>query len=360
MAGISARSPNSLIDKITVVMPGRNEAASVDEAVESLFAQTRLPDEIILADGCSTDGTADLFMKHSGRGIPMKVVRNEAIYVGGGRNIGARTAQHELVAHMDFGNRADERWLESMVKPFEDDPTLDYLGGIYLPRIDGRFERVCATVVFFFDTMAMTMTREEIESAVGDQLETSLPGGMCMAYRRDIWQRAGGFAEWAKRGQDRLFGLRVRHLEGKISTSLDPIIHFNMPSSVRGLYLHRFRYGLWEARLGLPRDRFKRLFRWYACAAVILAAIGYVAWQALVPAIVVLAVGYTYRVAWRNLDRIAQASGQPFEAGSRLLACAILFARDAGILLGNILGTLDRFARPRWRRMVRSYIEEGK
>ena len=64
--------------KVTVVMPVRNDARSVAATMESLFAQTRLPDEIVVADGCSTDDTVKRIEAFGDRGVPIRVVRNES------------------------------------------------------------------------------------------------------------------------------------------------------------------------------------------------------------------------------------------------------------------------------------------
>ena len=42
---------------VSVVIPTYNAGAYVDEALASVFAQTRLPQEVIVVDDASTDGT---------------------------------------------------------------------------------------------------------------------------------------------------------------------------------------------------------------------------------------------------------------------------------------------------------------
>src|SRR5262245_58014683 len=46
--------------KITVIVPAYNEAASIADTIKSIQNQTLPPDEIIIVDDCSTDGTGDL------------------------------------------------------------------------------------------------------------------------------------------------------------------------------------------------------------------------------------------------------------------------------------------------------------
>lgn len=45
---------------ISVVMPVYNEAANIISTLEALYSNTVLPDEVIVADGGSTDNTVQL------------------------------------------------------------------------------------------------------------------------------------------------------------------------------------------------------------------------------------------------------------------------------------------------------------
>jgi hypothetical protein len=72
-----------------------------------------------------------------------------------------------------------------------------------------------------------------------------------------------------------------------------------------------------------------------------------------------LIAAYVYVGAWRKLDVLTRLTGKPFSSRQRLWAVVILFVRDAAVLSGNLLGTLDRLVRPRWRRMTREYLEAG-
>jgi GT2 family glycosyltransferase len=340
--------------KVTVVMPVRNNGSQVDATLESVFAQTRLPDEIVVADGCSTDDTVERIEAFGNRGVPIRVVRNESLFAGGGRNAATRAASHDLLVGMDSGNRADPKWLESMVKPFEEDPALDYLGGVFYPILDTWFERTSGAVIYFIDCLGMTWSREELER----KAPVGLPGGLCMAYRRSIWERAGGFAEWARRGQDRLFSLRIQKIGGKISMSLDAVIYHHMARSTGEAFDRHFLYGVWAARIGLPIPRFLRLARIYAVGVALAVASLFV--PRLFWVMPFLVAAYIYVGAWRKLDILAKATGKPFSMKQRLWAIVLLFVKDAAVLAGNTLGSLDRLVRPRWRRMTREYLEAGR
>jgi glycosyltransferase involved in cell wall biosynthesis len=336
-------------------MPVRNDADRVADTLDSLFAQSRLPDEVVVADGCSTDDTVERIKAYSGRGVPIHVVPNQSLFCGGGRNAATRAASNDVLITLDLGNRADPGWLEAMAREFEQDPELDYLGGVFYPILDTSYGRVSGAIIYFDDCVGMSWSREELER---NKPQNALPGGLCMAYRRSIWERAGEFSEWARKGQDRLFSHRIQRINGKIDMSLDAVMHHHMGHSLRDDFNRHYLYGLWIARTALPRARFWRLFTTYALGVLLLAASFFLPWLLMLAPVLVLI--YVYVGAWRKLDILAKLTGEPFSMKERLCAIAVLFVKDAAVLSGNIIGSIDRLVRPRWRRMSRQYLEEGR
>jgi GT2 family glycosyltransferase len=323
--------------------------------MDTLFAQTRLPDEIVVADGESTDETIARVMEYADRGVPIRIVNNESHYVGGGRNAGTRAASHEIVAIMDMGNRADPGWLEAMLQPFIDDPDVEYVGGIWYPMLDSWFARVSGAVIYFEDCLGMTWDFEEL---LRNLPPDPLPGGMSMAYRKPIFERAGGFSEWLKKGQDRLFSYRVRKIGGKIQMSLKAVMYHHMADSFGEVWGRHFHYGLWAARVALPRRRFRKLSLVYGSGLLLLALSLAFPWL-LVP-MAILALAYMYVGAWRKLFILTKATGEPFSLKQWFYSPLVLFARDAAVLSGNILGGIDRLTRPKWRRLTHDYSEHGR
>jgi len=84
------RNPPSL----TVIIPTLNENAYLPCLLDALCQQTRLADEIIVADAGSTDGTAELAIS---RGV--KVIPGGMPAVG--RNAGARAAKGDYLLFLD-------------------------------------------------------------------------------------------------------------------------------------------------------------------------------------------------------------------------------------------------------------------
>ena len=89
---------------ISVVIPGYNGAQFIQEALESVLAQTRLPQEIIVVDDASTDGTPDL-VESFAKGAPLSVrlIRLNKNSGGPARpmNVGVDAASADYIALLD-------------------------------------------------------------------------------------------------------------------------------------------------------------------------------------------------------------------------------------------------------------------
>jgi glycosyltransferase involved in cell wall biosynthesis len=104
---------------VSVVLPTFNRRGFLQQAVESVLAQTRPADELIVVDDGSTDDTADLL---AGYGDRLMVIRQDNRGVSAARNAGIRRAKGAFVALLD----SDDYWLpeklEAQLSFFERHP----------------------------------------------------------------------------------------------------------------------------------------------------------------------------------------------------------------------------------------------
>ncbi|MDE2181834.1 MAG: glycosyltransferase family 2 protein [Alphaproteobacteria bacterium] len=96
---------------VSVVIPAHNAADTLGRALESVFAQTRPPQEVIVVDDGSTDATGDVARSYAARGVNIlaRPVREGA---AAARNAGVRAATGDWVAFLD----ADDEWLPSKLE----------------------------------------------------------------------------------------------------------------------------------------------------------------------------------------------------------------------------------------------------
>ena len=122
--------------KVSLVVPVRNEAATIEELVDSIAGQTRPPDEVVIVDGGSLDGTAGRARAATHDDGTVRVIEAGPATPGRGRNVGIAAARHEWIALTDAGIRLDPRWLEELLAAAARNPSAGVVYGNYEPVID--------------------------------------------------------------------------------------------------------------------------------------------------------------------------------------------------------------------------------
>lgn len=111
---------------ISVVVPCHNYARFLPDALESIYAQTVQPLEVIVIDDGSSDGSADIAESYH---ADVRVIRQEKQGISGARNAGVGAARGDLIAFLD----ADDLWLDDSLATrlavFRDDPSTDCVFG---------------------------------------------------------------------------------------------------------------------------------------------------------------------------------------------------------------------------------------
>jgi glycosyltransferase involved in cell wall biosynthesis len=121
---------------VSVIIPIFNRKRYLSEAIESVLSQTVLPDEVIVIDDGSTDGSVEIV-----KGFPsVRYHYQPNSGVSAARNQGVKLAQGNFFAFLD----SDDRWvpdkLERQIAAFEADPNLAIVFGhvqqFYSPELD--------------------------------------------------------------------------------------------------------------------------------------------------------------------------------------------------------------------------------
>lgn len=100
--------------KLSVIIPCKNEAGTVDRLLASLEAQTRPADEIIVVDSLSTDQTvrhANQFRDH----LPLHVVATTQNGVARARNRGGDSATGDMLLFMDADTMLPNQFIEQFL-----------------------------------------------------------------------------------------------------------------------------------------------------------------------------------------------------------------------------------------------------
>src|SRR4051812_44242694 len=99
-------------ERVSLIATIFNEADSIETWLRSVSGQTRQPDELVLVDAGSTDGTVETIRSHTSASFPIHLHVVEGANVPEGRNSAFRYALGPIVAVTDAGTDLDPSWLE--------------------------------------------------------------------------------------------------------------------------------------------------------------------------------------------------------------------------------------------------------
>lgn len=97
--------------KITVVIPARNEEQSLGEVIEQAIPHC---DEVVVVDGCSTDGTVEVAKR-----LGARVVTDNGKGKGDAIRVGADAASHEIVVFVDADCSHDPADVPKLAAPIQ-------------------------------------------------------------------------------------------------------------------------------------------------------------------------------------------------------------------------------------------------
>ncbi len=112
-------------------MPAYNEARTIAETIASIQQQSRVPDQIIVVDDCSSDQTGAV-----ARALGVQVIRpqkNQGTKAQA-QNVALPQVETDLVVTVDADTTLGEGALDHLVRAFELDPNLTMASGYMIPR----------------------------------------------------------------------------------------------------------------------------------------------------------------------------------------------------------------------------------
>jgi glycosyltransferase involved in cell wall biosynthesis len=191
---------------VSVVIPAYNIAEYIARAIESVLAQTRKPEEIVVVDDGSTDGTAEVIKKY----LPhVKYVYQENRGLAGARNTGIRNSTCDFVAFLDGDDEWLPRFLELQMCLLERNPLLAWSVMNYRTYLHS--ENRGTAFIEPGKARAMLGGRDFFESYFDAFLRGA--GGNCDAIviRRNVFEAAGYFDEHLRFAEDWDMWLRIAY-----------------------------------------------------------------------------------------------------------------------------------------------------
>ena len=313
--------------RVSLICTVLNEAGTIEALVRSVAAMVRLPDEFVVVDAGSSDGTAEILRLLAGEYPWLRLSVEPGCNIARGRNAAIGVASGGLIAMVDAGCLVDREWLARLLAHRQAHPGAGIVGGWTVVRPSNRFEEWVSL---------LQLPSDRVDRS------TFLPSARSALMTREAWKAAGGFPEeLTLAGEDTLFMVRARAAGVTILFEPGAFVTWQ-PQRSAGAYLrqyHRYGIGDGEARMHLWLNLKLALL----CLAPLALGAGLAVEPALsLPALIVLALGYARIIA------PLRPSGVPV---ARMLGAYAFFIvtqwfQVAGYLRG-LLRPVGRGARPR-------------
>ncbi|GBC87020.1 putative glycosyltransferase [bacterium HR12] len=303
------------VSLVTTVLDARER---IEGFLASLAAQTRAPDEVIVVDGGSTDGTLEVLRRAEG----IRLIVEPGASIARGRNVAIAAATHDVIAVTDADCELEPAWLERLLVPIEEGA--DVAMGAYRPVAETFFHRCLAAVNL-------------PDPAEWDEA-TFMPSSRSIAFRRSAIEAVGGYPEWLEIGEDMYVDHRFRELGLDMRLARDAVVRWHLRPDLRSTFVQYFRYARGDAIAGMHPARHALRFGVYGGALYAWASRG----RLRKLATLVGAAAY----ARAPLARAARAFPEPAERAAAFLAVPALTAfLDVAKMAGYLAGLSARARR---------------
>lgn len=240
--------------KTSLVITVLNEGHAINLLLESIKNQKKVPDEIIIVDGGSSDATVRIIrtfiQENKILGKHFKLYYkpgNRSL----GRNYGVEHAHSDIILFTDAGCILDFEWTEKISEPFQN-KEVDVVSGYYQGQTENNLQKALVPYVLVMP--------DKIDKKI------FLPATRSMAIKKSVFEELGGFDEKLSHNEDFAFAKKLEK-EGKtIAFARQAIVYWIPPETLfQSLKMfYRFAYGDIEARIIRPKVLFiyARYFIW--------------------------------------------------------------------------------------------------
>jgi GT2 family glycosyltransferase len=238
---------DSSLPLVSVVLAVRDEAAHLPRCLAALAAQDypagRL--EVIVADGCSRDGSAAIARGFDGRPLPVRVVENHARVTPAGFNRGIAVARGDVIVILGARAEVAPDFIAESVAALARTGA-DAVGGVVESRApEGQASATARAIALALRSPFGVGDARYRHATVEREADTVNYG----AYRRDAFLRAGSFDESMTWVEDDEFNYRLRAAGGRLVVSPRIRVRYASRPSLAALWQQQFRWGFHKPRV---------------------------------------------------------------------------------------------------------------
>lgn len=229
---------------VSVIIPCRNEVRTIAQVLRDLDGQT-FPDgfEVVIADGMSTDGTRALLaeLQQAKWDFELRVVDNPAQIIPSALNRAVEASRGTYIVRVDGHSRIGPTFLTEIVHPLRSGMA-DVVGPqiALIPGSSAPLAQAIAVCSGSALGTGGTASRRTLTAPV------DVSHAVMSCYRRDVWERNGGYDEALLSNEDFDFDVRAHRQGARILALPSPVFKLVARATLGALAQQRWRYGWWK------------------------------------------------------------------------------------------------------------------
>ena len=226
---------------VSVVIPVYNEHRYIEKCIDSLLLQdySKADMEWIFVDGMSTDDTKQLIQRYVAKYPELiKVLENPNKTVPYAMNIGIKAARGKYIVRLDAHADYCHDYISKCVHYLET-TSADNVGGVAETKSQGFVGNGIAKMLSSRFGVGNSEFRTNGETGYVD----TVPFG---AFRREVFEKWGGYDERLTRNQDNEMNYRIRKHGGKILLASDIKLSYYCRDTIKGIMRMAFQNGMWN------------------------------------------------------------------------------------------------------------------
>ena len=305
--------------KLSLIATVFNEQETIIKFLESVFAQTKLPEEIVIVDGGSTDNTLSEISKFK---FPQRKINPniKILFKKGNRSIGRneaiKNAKGDIILSSDAGCVLEKNWVKEILKPFEN-KNVDVVAGYYKGAAKNSFQK---SLIPYVLVMKDKIDKKEF-----------LPATRSMAFKKSIWEKAGGFDEKLSYNEDYAFANKLKEINAKIVFEKNAVANWIPRKNLKEAFVMFFRFALGDAQANIFREKVIFIFLRYILA-IYLILLSFIMQSVLLNAVIVICfLSYIIWSVWKNYRYVGNLR-------AIFYLPLLQFTSDFAVIIGTTLG----------------------
>ena len=222
---------------VSAIILTMNAEKNIAPLLQALQNQTVVPCEIIVADSESTDNTVPIAKACGAKFLP---IRRSEFNHGGTRDYALKQSKGKYVLFLTHDAvPANNVLIERMVDALESTPKMAVVYGRQLPREDATYME-CLVRDYNYPAEGHVYESKDIPA---HGIKTFFMSDVCALYRRDVYEKIGGFETDIKTNEDMFYAANAIGNGYAVGYAADAEVVHSHNFSLKEQYLRNFIQG---------------------------------------------------------------------------------------------------------------------